>query len=211
MKPLTIAIIEDHAGMNTGISLLLNACAEFSCSSYTNAEEALRHFAVAQPDVVLMDIHLPGMDGIACTEKIKLLYPDVQVLILTVFEENDKIFSAIRAGANGYLLKRSAAGQLVDAIHDMMNGGAPMSNEIARKVIDAFRGRSEGDATTNFGLSGRENQILDMLARGYPNKEIAEKLSLSPHTIRTHIYHIYEKLQVRNRVEALQKINRKDS
>jgi DNA-binding NarL/FixJ family response regulator len=155
-----------------------------------------------------MDINLPGMNGIECTAMIKERYPEILIMMCTVFEDSEKIFNALKAGANGYILKRAAGETLLDAIKELLKGGAPMSSDIARKVVSSFR---ETPVVENHdaSLTRRENEILELLGKGYGNKEIADKLFVSIHTVRTHIYHIYEKLHVRNRVEAVNKTGRK--
>lgn len=203
--PINVCIIEDLQEMRTGISFIINSYKDFVCTTYPNAEDALAAFEHRQPHVVLMDINLPGMDGIACTRYIKQHYPKVLIMMCTVFENSEKIFDALKAGANGYILKRSAGELLIDAIKDLLKGGAPMSSEIASKVVESFREKPTPAEPT---LTRRENEILELLGKGYENREIAEKLSISFYTVRTHIYNIYEKLHVRNRVEALSKLSK---
>ncbi len=207
-ETIEVCIIEDQPEVRTGISFIINTNNDFFCTSYTNAEDALEGMRHSKPQVVLMDINLPGMDGIACTQLIRERYPEVLIMMCTVFEDSEKIFNALKAGANGYILKRAAGETLLDAIKDLLKGGAPMSSDIARKVVNSFR---ETSAIENHeaGLTKRENEILDFLGKGYGNKEIADKLFVSIHTVRTHIYNIYEKLHVHNRVEALNKTGRK--
>ncbi len=187
---------------------MINSYSDFFCRSYANAEEALEDIKRSRPQVVLMDINLPGMNGIECTRLIKAMYPDIQIMMCTIFEDSEKIFDALKAGANGYILKKAAGETLINDIKELINGGAPMSSDIARKVVNSF---SQPPMTKNHEatLTKRENEILDMLGKGYGNKEIADKLFVSVYTVRTHIYHIYEKLHVRNRVEALNKTVRK--
>jgi DNA-binding NarL/FixJ family response regulator len=160
--------------------------------------------------VVLMDINLGGMSGIECVRVLKPMYPDILYMMCTVYEEDEKIFEALSAGANGYILKKTAPGKLLEAIKELNEGGAPMSSQIARKVVAAFRGKTvaEGpvqeDKSINI-LSGREKEILEHLSKGLLYKEIANNLFISPETVRKHVYHIYEKLHVNNRVEAVNK------
>ncbi|WP_300666177.1 response regulator transcription factor [Fluviicola sp.] len=206
---INVCIIEDHPEMREGMLFILHSEPDFRCTSFSNAEGALEAFHRSKPDVVLMDINLPGIDGIECTRKIKELHPEMLVMMCTVLEDSEKIFNALKAGANGYLLKRSAGQILIQSIKDLVNGGAPMSSAIARKVVDSFKEPETKRANPEeSSLTKRENEILDLVAKGYANKEIAIKLTVSLHTIRTHIYHIYEKLHVRNRVEALNKTGR---
>jgi DNA-binding NarL/FixJ family response regulator len=206
---IEVFIIEDHPEMREGMKFIIHSDPGFRCTSFSNAEEALEAFIHSKPDVVLMDINLPGIDGIQCTRKIRELYPEILVMMCTVLEDSEKIFNALKAGANGYLLKRSAGQTLIQSIKDLLNGGAPMSSAIARKVVNSFKEtETRSPNIDESSLTRRENEILDLIAKGYANKEIAVKLTVSTHTIRTHIYHIYEKLHVRNRVEALNKTGR---
>jgi DNA-binding NarL/FixJ family response regulator len=204
-KKIKVAIIEDHHDIRQGMAFLINSDPAFEAALYPNAEDALKKFKTDRPDVVLMDINLPGMNGIECTKLIKQTYPAIHIMMCTVYEDDEKIFNALSAGASGYMLKRAAGDNLVDSIRDLNNGGSPMSAAIARKVVAFFQRKSSPE---NALLTSRENEILDLLAEGYRNKDIADKLCVSVNTIRTHIYHIYEKLHVQNRVEALNKTGR---
>ena len=169
-----------------------------------SAEEALKEMQQFQPDVVLMDINLPGISGIECTARLKEQMPRVQILVVTVHADNGRVFSALRAGASGYLLKRTGAAELLGAIQDVMVGGAPMTGEIARKVIASFR-RPAPVTIEDARLTPREEEILVLLTQGYANKEIADLLAVSFDTVRTHVCHVYEKLHVRSRTEAATK------
>jgi DNA-binding NarL/FixJ family response regulator len=182
--------------------------------SFAGAEEALTKIPLVKPDVVLMDINLgDGESGIDCVRQLKPLYPEMLFMMCTVYEEDEKIFQALTAGANGYILKKTAPGKLLEAIRELHEGGAPMSSQIARKVVNAFQFRvSNPDASMTGSqgkpisiLSNRENEILELLARGLLYKEIAARLFISQETVRKHVYHIYEKLHVNNRVEAINK------
>lgn len=204
---ISIILIEDHSDFRESLSFLLNSNEAFRCNAYSKAEDALEKLDEDIPDVVIMDINLPGMSGIDCTKRIKLKYPEIQVLMCTVNEDDEKIFQALQAGANGYLLKRSAIDEIFSSINDICNGGSPMTPLIARKVVSSFK--PHPDLTTQAAtLSTRENEILDLLAEGRRIKEIADKIFVSVNTVRTHIRHIYDKLQVNSRVEALNKSRR---
>jgi DNA-binding NarL/FixJ family response regulator len=170
----------------------------FACAS---AKEALRGIPKHQPDIVLMDIQLPDVSGIACTARLKHLLPALHIIIVTVYEDTDRIFKALRAGASGYLLKRCTQQELVSAIHEVQQGGAPMSREIARKVIASFQKKTR-KSTEVEELSPREREILELLAAGFANKEIADRVGLTERTVRWHLLHVYHKLHVHSRTEA---------
>jgi len=202
---INVAVIEDNAGLRRSLQRILAHAAGVKCvGTWERAELALEQLPALQPDVVLMDINLPGISGIEATARVKTLCPQTQVVMVTVYEDTDSIFRALKAGACGYLLKRASATEIVDAIREVRVGGAPMTSEIARKVVHAFQGPPPADATAAV-LSAREQQILQMLSQGFANKEIADKLSISYQTVKVHLKHIYEKLHVRSRTEALLK------
>ncbi|HYV94018.1 MAG TPA: response regulator transcription factor [Chitinophagales bacterium] len=204
---IRVEIVEDHENIQSGLAYMISSSEGFDCTGvFSNAEDALESIKIHPPDVVLMDINLPGMSGIECTRRIKSLNPKVLVMMCTVYEDDEKIFNALSAGANGYVLKKSSASELIGAINDLCNGGAPMSSQIARKVVSFFQHPDKSSPETEL-LTARENEILDMLTAGYRNKEIAEKLFVSVHTVRSHIYHIYEKLHVHSKIEAINKRN----
>ncbi|MBL7929795.1 MAG: response regulator transcription factor [Bacteroidia bacterium] len=206
-KKQKVAIIEDHHAIRDGMAFLINNDPSFTALPFSKAEDALIAFEQDPPEIVLMDINLPGIDGIETTKIIRQKYPKAQIMMCTVYEDDDKIFRALSAGANGYILKRAAGDSLLESLKQLQQGGAPMSSAIAKKVVSFFQNRNQV-APENDLLTPRENEILDLLAKGYRNKEIAEKLSLSANTIRTHVYHIYDKLHVQSRVEALNKTGR---
>ena len=199
---ISVALVEDNAGLRHSLELLLEHASGLRCAGvYADAEEALRELPKQAADVVLMDINLPGMSGIECTRRLREAVPAARVIIITVYRDNESIFKALRAGAFGYLLKRATPDEIIRAIHDVHQGGAPMSGEVARKVVEAFQPPApRGDEAE--GLSAREREVLDLLAQGRLDKEIAASLSLSLPTVRFHLKHIYEKLHVRTRVEA---------
>ncbi len=199
---ISVALIEDNAGLRQSLTLLLEQTPGLHCAGvFTDAEEALRELPGRAPEVVLMDIHLPGMSGIECTRRLRELLPTVRVIIITVYRDNESIFKALRAGAFGYLLKRAEPEEIVRAITDVHQGGAPMSGAVARKVVEAFQPAAPGAGEAG-QLSAREREVLDLLAKGQPDKAIAATLGVSLPTVRFHLKHIYEKLHVRTRVEA---------
>ncbi len=202
---IRLAIVEDDAVIRRSLSRIVDEARGLRClAACATGEEALKQLPDLQPDVVLMDINLPQMSGIECVRRLRELLPKPQVLMLTVYEDSDLIFRALRAGASGYLLKRSEPEQLLGATHDVRHGGSPMTSQIARKVVQAFRASSAAENLT-MKLTGREAEILDCLAKGYANKEIADRLNVSVPTVRSHLRNIYEKLHVHSRTEAVAK------
>jgi DNA-binding NarL/FixJ family response regulator len=199
---ISVAIVEDNADLRKSLTHLLEESPGFRCvGSYETAEAALRQLPKQPAEVVLMDINLPTMSGIECTRQLRELLPQTRVIIITVYRDHDKIFKALRSGASGYLLKRSSPDDILGAITEVHQGGAPMSSEVARKVVEAFQAPpAKEDQLVD--LSPREREVLDLLAEGLPDKEIAGKLCLSLPTIRYHLRHIYDKLHVRSRTEA---------
>jgi DNA-binding NarL/FixJ family response regulator len=205
-ETIRVAIVEDHADLRESWRQLIDTGGNFEClASYGDAEAALREIPLLKPDVVLMDINLPGMSGIECTRRLREKMPQLQVLILTVYEDSDRIFEALQAGASGYLLKRTAPEGLLGAIIDVRNGGSPMTSEVARKVVRSFRKPARGKAAEEARLTPREEEILKLLAQGYVTKEISDMLGISYYTSQTHMKKIYEKLHVRSRTEAVLK------
>ena len=203
--PIRVAIVEDKEKIREGLAVLIDGSEGFQCSAtYESAEEALRHLPAYRPDVVLMDIQLPKMSGIECVEKLKEKIPDAQVIMLTVYEDDENVFKSIVAGATGYILKRTPPAELLEAIKEVHEGGSPMSDQIARKVVQAFQQMGKSSKETE-NLSDREMEILSYLAKGYQDKEIADQLFLSIKTVRTHLRNIYQKLHVRSRTEAVLK------
>ncbi len=201
----TVALVEDSAPMRRNLERMLRRARGVRCvCACGTAEEALEQIPRLKPDVVLMDINLPGASGIECTTRLKLQSPATQVIMLTVYEDTANIFNALKAGACGYLLKRSSPGEILEALTTVQTGGAPMTSEIARKIVMTFQSPapSAGDAAI---LSAREQEILELLSQGNVSKEIAGQLSISYHTVRVHTKHIYEKLHVRSRSEAVLK------
>lgn len=197
-----IVIVEDNQVILESLAEFVQRDPENQCVGLcATAHEALKLVPRIQPDIVLMDIQLPDMSGIECTEKLKQQLPEVQIIIVTVYEDPDRIFKALRVGACGYLLKRCTPEELIAAIREVKLGGAPMSREVARKVIAYFQEPVKAAAEVE-DLSPREREILELLSRGFANKEIAARLGVSDGTIRWHLRHIYNKLHVRSRTEA---------
>ena len=206
---ISVSIVEDSDKLRETLVRVLNRADGFSCvSQYASAEDALKDLPQAKPDVVLMDINLPGMNGVECVRQLKQLLPQTQVMMLTVYEDTENIFDALAAGASGYMLKRTAGKELLEAIEEVKRGGSPMTTHIARKVVQSFQRSAAAEAQTE-SLSEREQQVLDLLSRGLIYKEIAEKLGISYETVHTYIRRIYEKLQVRTRTEAVAKFLRR--
>jgi DNA-binding NarL/FixJ family response regulator len=201
----SVAIVEDNKDFRNTLARCLDEAPGYRCvCACGTSEEALQKIPRLLPEVVLMDIHLPNMSGMDCTRHLKQLCPSVQILILTVYEDNERVFGALKAGASGYLLKRADPAEILTAIQDVKQGGAPMSSQIARRVVQSFREEPPGPQKTD-KLSQREEEILQHLSKGYSSKEIADRLSVSVNTVRTHLQHIYEKLHVRSRTEAVVK------
>ena len=204
--PIKVSLVEDNAGMRETFALALNGAPGITClGAYATAEEALRAIPAAPPDVVLMDIHLPGMSGIACVGRLRTLLPKLQILMLTRFEESDTIFQALRAGASGYLVKNIPPAEMVQAIEQVHAGGAPMSMQIARKVITHFQGIPKPPDGID-SLTSREQEVLQLLAKGRLQKNIASTMGISVNTLRSHLRSIYEKLHVHSRSEAMLKL-----
>jgi DNA-binding NarL/FixJ family response regulator len=191
------------------LSRVLNRAEGFKCvSTYGDAESALEGLPKDKPDVVLMDINLPGMNGVECARKLKQAAPQIQIVMLTVYEDTENIFNALAAGASGYMLKRTSTAELLESIRDVQRGGSPMTTHIARKVVQSFQKPVSATETTE-DLSPREKEVLDLLSQGFLYKEIAEKLGISYETVHTYVRRIYEKLQVRTRTEAVAKFLRR--
>ncbi len=201
-----VALVEDDPAVRSGLHLLLDNSDSCQCvGAFASGEEALEGLPALKPDVVLMDINLPGMSGIDCIRRLKSSNPALQIMMLTVFEDHDRIFQSLSAGASGYLLKQTPPAKLLEAIKELHQGGSPMSTQIARRVVEAFRKPAPSQDNSS-GLSPREREIIALLAKGYLYKEIADQLRLSVETIRTHVHNTYEKLHVRTRTEAVMKV-----
>lgn len=202
-QPLKVALVEDQPKVRESWVKLINSFPDFVCNcACSTGEEALRVIPSEKPDVVLMDIFLPRMSGIECTVRLKELMPETQVVILTAMDDQELVFLALEAGADGYLLKRTKPSDLRAALLDVLGGGAPMTSQIARRVIESFRQKTKiRDESSR--LSVREEQILVLLSQGYSNKLIAEKLELSVDTVCSHLKHVFTKLHVSSRTEAV--------
>lgn len=204
----TVSIVEDNDQLRSTLVRLINRADDFRCvSNYATAEAALIGLPNDHPKVVLMDINLPGINGVECVRRLKETLPTAQVIMLTAYEDTENIFNALAAGAAGYLLKRSPRAELLEAIRDVCHGGSPMTSHIARKVVQSFQ-KSGASSKAAENLSHREQEVLDCLCQGFLYKEIADKLGISYETVHTYVRRIYEKLQVRTRTEAVAKFLR---
>jgi DNA-binding NarL/FixJ family response regulator len=205
---ITVSIVEDQEPLRKTLSRVIARADGFECvSTYENAEDAVEDLPKKKPNVVLCDINLPGMNGVECVRKLKQVAPEIQVVMLTVYEDTENIFNALAAGASGYLLKRTTSAELLESIREVIRGGSPMTAHIARKVVQSFQKPASANEPTA-DLSPREKEVLDCLSQGFLYKEIAEKLGISYETVHTYIRRIYEKLQVRTRTEAVAKFLR---
>lgn len=205
MSSFSIAIIEDDATIRHYLAEQIQLHIQIKeLFEFANAESALQKLTAHPVDIALFDVQLPGMNGIECIQKLKIIHPRMQMMVLTVYDNADTIFDALKAGAASYILKNTPPDKIIEAIQELYNGGSPISSQIARKVIEAFQLKEK---TNDYfqALSRREQEILEQLSKGYRYKEIADKLFISTDTVRSHIRHIYEKLQVNSRVEALKK------
>jgi DNA-binding NarL/FixJ family response regulator len=202
---ISVSIVDDEKQLRHSITTFVSGSPGFRCvSAYSSAEAAIEGLPKDKPDVVLMDINLGGMNGIECVQRLKTLTPEMQIMMLTVYEDTDQIFKALTAGATGYLLKRSSPTRLLQAIREVHSGGSPMSSSIARKVVASFQ-KSTQTGEGRVHLSPREEMVLGCLAKGLTYKQIADQLSISIDTIRTYLRRIYEKLHVQSRTEAVAK------
>ncbi len=198
--------MEDLDEVREGLKNFISLSTDFKIlDTFKTAEEALYDIPKLRPDIVIMDINLPGMSGIECIKLIKDKSPDTQFMMFTVYENDEKVFEALKAGASGYLLKNTGLVQLIESLKELHLGGSPMSANIARKLVTLFRSQQKETANVEV-LSSRENEILQLLAKGLLYKEIADQLAISVSTVRQHIHHIYEKLHVQNRTEAINKV-----
>lgn len=205
--PISVSIVEDKTDIRLALEQIVSMADGFVLvASYRSGEEALQEIPLSPPDIVLMDINLGGINGIDCVRFLKTEYPAIKFMMCTVYEEDEQIFEALRAGASGYILKKTPPAKLIEAISELYDGGAPMSTQIAAKVVSAFQQTKGVVADASVAtLSNREREILDYLSRGLLYKEIAAELGISQETVRKHVYNIYEKLHVSNRIEAVNK------
>jgi DNA-binding NarL/FixJ family response regulator len=203
---ITLAIVEDLDEVREGLKQFISLNPEFRVlHTFSNAEEALEELPHLKPDIVIMDINLPGMTGIDCIRQVKHKTPATQFMMFTVYENDEKVFEALKAGASGYLLKNTGLVQLIEALKELHNGGSPMSANIARKLVSLFR-ENEKEVPEIEKLTRREYELLQLLSKGLLYKEISDQLHISMNTVKQHIHHIYEKLHVQNRTEALNKV-----
>lgn len=214
MSTLKLCIVEDNPQIQDLLEQILKMDSSYQwVASFNNAEDAIKKIPLLKPNIVLTDINLgEGKSGIDCVREIKAEHPEILFMMCTVYEEDEKIFEALRAGANGYLLKKTAPDKMLAAIKELSEGGAPMSSQIARKVVNAFSEQNkpkpevaQASHDLSNDLSRREMEILEMIAKGMLYKEISETLFITQQTVRKHVYHIYDKLHVKNRVEAVNK------
>lgn len=202
---IKVAIVEDDEGIRTGLATLIRRASAFKLTGdYPDAETALNEIPRNPPDVVLMDINLPGIKGPECVRQLKARLHAVQFLMLTVYEDSDSLFNSLKAGASGYLLKRTASARLLEAIRDVHAGGSPMTPQLARRVVQFFTGPAEA-ASQVASLTPGEKEFLDQLANGYAYKEIADRMKISIDTVRSYVRTVYEKLHVHSRTEAVVK------
>jgi DNA-binding NarL/FixJ family response regulator len=203
--PIKVAIVDDDEGIRATLATLIRrAPALRLAGDYPDAETALKEIPSRPPDVVLMDINLPGMKGVECVRQLKTTLPNVQFLMLTVYEDSDSLFNSLKAGASGYLLKRTASARLIEAIQDVHAGGSPMSPQLARRVVQFFS-KPAGDNASVARLAPGEKEFLDQLSKGYAYKEIADRMNISIDTVRSYVRTVYEKLHVHSRTEAVVK------
>ena len=207
---ITLTIVEDLDEVREGLENFIKLHPEFQLlGTFKSAEDALQELPGLKPDIVIMDINLPGLDGITCITLLRKRLVTTQYMMFTVYENDEKVFEALKAGATGYLLKSVSMNQLAESLKELYHGGSPMSANIARKLVSHFQQKTSDQVSPSSALSNRENEILKLLAKGLLYKEIASQLSLSTGTVRQHIHNIYEKLHVQNRTEALNKVYNK--
>jgi DNA-binding NarL/FixJ family response regulator len=203
---ISICIIEDILDILNGLEVIISRDSEFKLiKSFTNAEDAIKEIPMLSPDIVLTDINLPGKSGIDCMKEIKQICPDILFIMFTIFEDSDAVFEALKAGASGYILKNTSPEKIIDSLVELHEGGSPMSPSIARKVLSSFNVLPISN-TVNSLLTKREIEVLELLSKGFLYKEIADKQQISISTVKSHLNHIYQKLQVQNKTEAINKL-----
>ena len=203
---ISVAIVEDTEDIRVSLATLIGGNDGFECGySLSSAEQALRDLPGKKVDIVLMDISMPGMSGIECVRKLKPLMPGTHFMMCTVYNDDESIFNALKAGASGYILKRTTPEKIIEALKELFNGGSPMSSEIARRVVSTFNSGQKVSNQNIESLTAREKEILELLAKGFLYKEIADSLFISRETVKKHIHNIYRKLEVQTRTEALNK------
>lgn len=206
MNPITISIVEDLNEVRESLENLVKESGDFLLlSTYSNAEQGQKKIPKEQPQIVIMDINLPGISGIDCIRRIKNVCPNTQFMMYTIFEDDDKVFEALEAGASGYLLKKTPKEKIMEALLELYEGGSPMSTQIARKVIKSFQQKNQFSSESNL-LTPKQKEVLELLSKGFLYKEISEKLKISLNTVKQHIHKTYLKLHVCNRTEALIKV-----
>ncbi len=209
METISVIIVEDVTEAREGLEKLIRESDDFLLiSSYSNAEAAQKNIPEEQPQIVIMDINLPGISGIDCIRKIKDKCPDTQFMMFTIFEDDEKVFEALEAGASGYIPKHTPKERILPALKELHEGGSPMSTHIARKVIKSFQKKNQYTEESNL-LTPKEKEVLELLSKGFLYKEIGEKLHISLNTVKQHIHRLYKKLHVCNRIEAVNKLFRK--
>ena len=205
MNTISVVVVEDIDEIRNALRVLINGSEGFSCEHvFSRGEDAIEQLPHLQPDIVLMDINLPGKNGIECVKELSEKIPATQFMMCTVYDDDDNIFESLSAGASGYILKRTSPAQILEAIRELYDGGSPMSSEIARRVVESLKKKNKPSGATEI-LTEREKEILDFLSKGLLYKEIAAELFISKETVKRHIHNIYEKLQVQTRTEALNK------
>uniref|UniRef100_UPI004047DB60 response regulator n=1 Tax=Mariniflexile sp. TaxID=1979402 RepID=UPI004047DB60 len=203
---ISLCIIEDLIEIQKGLETIIEADSNFTLlKSYENAEDAIGELPDLRPDIVLTDINLPGKSGIDCIHELKSKIPETLFIMFTIYEDNDQVFEALKAGASGYILKNTAPQKIIEALLELYDGGSPMSPKIARKVLSSFNPNTTSN-TVNELISKREQEVLLLLSKGFLYKEIADKLNISLSTVKRHLNHIYSKLQVQNKTEVVNKL-----
>lgn len=202
---INVCIVEDLEDIRSGLAAIINMTEGFKVlQTFSTAEDALKHLPLLHPDIVIMDINLPGMSGIECIRRIHEKNRSIQFMMFTIYENSDTVFEALKAGATGYILKNSSPTKIIESLQELYNGGSPMNPEIAKKLVMRFQHQSFSE--NEYNLTPKEQKILDLMSKGYLYKEIANELNNTVNTIKQHIRHIYEKLHVQNKAEAINKM-----